>query len=485
VVAPARADADVQLDDVRSLPNAARVIARLHGGEKRLVFCDSRTQVEALATELRVLGVSTFVSHSSLSRDERLRAEAAFAQGNDCVIVATSTLELGIDVGDLDRVIQIDAPFTVAAFLQRLGRSGRRQGTRRNCLFLATTDDALLRAAAILHLWEEGFVEAVQPPPLPYHVLAQQVLALVLQEGGSTAPDVDLWLGAWCSAAGIPPTGVHELLAYMLKEELLFDDQGILSVGGEGEACYGQKNFLEIFSVFLSPPLVQVYHGRNELGQVHENSFRRSDEGPTLLSLGGRGWRVTYVDRAARRAFVEPAEGAGRSRWLGSGQPMHFQLCQAVASVLARTELPPCLSRRGREALTTLRDEFYWVSEDTTEMIVDPERSGTRWWTFAGDRYNAAAAAALVADGLHATYDSFSVRINGGDVRDLPDILAHISDRIQESPGSAAREEMLEQFKFIDCIPEPFRKRMLEVRFSAAKEAEAIARRGVRSRHLS
>ncbi len=65
---------------------------------------------------------------------ERRRAEEAFAEARDCVIVSTSKLELGIDVGDLDRVIQIDAPATAASFLQRIGRTGRRTGTARNCL---------------------------------------------------------------------------------------------------------------------------------------------------------------------------------------------------------------------------------------------------------------------------------------------------------------------------------------------------------------
>jgi ATP-dependent Lhr-like helicase len=143
---------DVQLDFVGSLENAAVVISMLHAGEKRLVFCDSRARVEQLGRMLRDLNVDTYVSHSSLSIDERRQAEAAFAGRSNCVIVATSTLELGIDVGNLDRVIQIDSPTTVASFLQRIGRTGRRPGTRRNCLFLATSEDALLQAAALIQL---------------------------------------------------------------------------------------------------------------------------------------------------------------------------------------------------------------------------------------------------------------------------------------------------------------------------------------------
>jgi ATP-dependent Lhr-like helicase len=115
-VAPAAADADIQLDYVGSVPNAAKVIAALYRGEKRLVFCDSKRLIEELGAHLRELGVATHLIHASLSLEERRRSELAFAQGRDCVIVSTSALELGLDIGDLDRVIQINAPLTVAAF---------------------------------------------------------------------------------------------------------------------------------------------------------------------------------------------------------------------------------------------------------------------------------------------------------------------------------------------------------------------------------
>ena len=179
---PPRRRGDVQLDYVGSVENAARVIAALHQGEKRLVFCDSRRLVEELGAALRARGMTAFLSHASLSLDERRRAEQAFADSRDCVIVATSTLELGVDVGDLDRVIQINAPATVASLLQRMGRSGRRAGSARNCLFLALDQGGLLDAAGLLVLWGRGFVEPVVPPPDPRHIVAQQILALCLQE---------------------------------------------------------------------------------------------------------------------------------------------------------------------------------------------------------------------------------------------------------------------------------------------------------------
>ena len=197
-VSPRRSDnraatGEVELDYVGSArATPPRSSPRLHRGEKRLVFCDSPAAVEELGAALRERGVTTFLSHASLSADERRRAEQAFAEARDCVIVATSTLELGIDVGDLDRVIQIDAPATVASFLQRLGRTGRRPGTTRNCLFLALDDDGACSARpGCCTCGARRWVEPVSRPPEPRHIVAQQLLALCLQERQSRRPAVD------------------------------------------------------------------------------------------------------------------------------------------------------------------------------------------------------------------------------------------------------------------------------------------------------
>src|SRR5262249_18238498 len=203
-----------------SLHNAAVVISRLHRGEKRLVFVDSRSRAEQLGGELRALQVATFVTHSSLSQEERRQAEEAFACREDCVIVATSVLELGIDVGDLHRMIQIDAPATVSGFLQRMGRTGRRPGTARNCLFLATGDDALLRAAALIERWPAGSGAPAVPPPEPYHILAQQLMALCLQEHGVGRREWQGWLRGVPAFAQMPAGRVDGVLGWMLAERI-------------------------------------------------------------------------------------------------------------------------------------------------------------------------------------------------------------------------------------------------------------------------
>lgn len=466
-------DSDVQLDFVGNLENAALVISRLHRGEKRLVFSDSRSQAEQVAARLRRLGVRTFVSHSSLSAEERRQAEQAFSAGSDCVIVATSTLELGVDVGDLDRVIQIDAPATVAAFLQRMGRSGRRAGTSRNCLFLATSRPAVLRAAGLIDLWAGGYVEPVQPPPMPFHVLAQQIMALALQEGGIGRFTWSDWIGRMPAFSALEESNRASIVAYMLETGLLAEDQGILWLGRAGEDEFGRKNFMEIFSVFQTPPQFSVRYGQTDLGQVHESSFLvRSGERPVLL-LAGRGWVTTTIDWMKKIAYVEPSDQIGRSRWIGSGQPLSFAYSQAIKRVLHPNVTAERLSRRALAAVTEARAEFTWLSSQCTSVVVDTIQGRCCWWTFAGLRANAMLAERLTSL-VPAGFDNFAVRFDRApDQGALEKAVAMIRNDPPTIAPVADSDRAIDQLKFSVCVPRRLAERMLAVRLS---DPDAVVR---------
>ncbi len=440
---------DVQLDYVGSLQNAAKVISLLHRGEKRLVFCDSRSRVEQLALMLREREIETFVSHSSLGIEERRAAEHAFAQKQNCVIVATSSLELGLDVGDLDRVIQIDAPATVSSFLQRMGRTGRREGTRSNCLFLATTDEGLLRAAALLDLWGRGYVEPVIAPPKPYHILAQQLMALVLQERGIGRRAFVEWLADVPAFNAMPNEQVEALVDHLIRNGTLFEDAGILSFGPEGEAEYGRKNFLEILSVFTSPPLFRVISGQKELGNVHESTFYKKQDGPVILVLAGRSWKTNHLDWNRRLAYVEPTDERGRSRWIGEGQFLNFRVCQAIRRILAGEATEPYWSQRATAQIGEIRIDYPWASHDHTTLLQQPNGE-VQWWTFAGGLANS-----IVMDhlggGSKAKTDNLCIRFSS--MLKLADVESLIASRIRDEISSVPNEEAISHLKFGECLP--------------------------------
>ncbi len=468
-----QAPADVKLDHVGTIANAALVISRLHRGEKRLVFTDSRARAEQLGAELRKLGVETFVTHSSLSHQQRREAEAAFASRSNCVIVATSVLELGIDVGDLDRVIQIDAPATVSSFLQRMGRTGRRPGTQRNCLFLATSEDAVLRAAALIELFQQGYVEPIEPPAEPWHILAQQIMALTLQEGGLGRSRWRHWIGRMPGFAAMPSQRIDELIDWMGEKQILFEEAGILSMGREGERAYGHRHYMDLLSVFTAPPLFTVLYGRQELGFVDELSFLTKRDEPTVLLLGGRPWRITHIDWPRRIAHVEAAEANGRSRWSGRGQELSFHLAQAIKRILMGEGHAPHWSRRATQAIDEIRAGFSWLAPHSTAAVMDSDERAT-WWTFAGSLANAALASAITGMGVEqVSHDSLSVTMRCTSAQELTSLLEAVRNLEPMQFRPVVDEQAVEGLKFSECLPETVALRVVEERLA---DVNAVAR---------
>jgi ATP-dependent Lhr-like helicase len=452
---------DVALDYVGSVDNAATVIAALYRGDKRLVFCDSRALVEEIGAALRTRGVATFLSHASLSVDERRRAEQAFAEARDCVIVSTSTLELGIDVGDLDRVIQINTPPSVASFLQRLGRTGRRSGNTRNCLFLAINKGSVAWSAGLLLKWSQGYVEPVIAPPEPRHIVAQQLLALCLQN--NTVGD-SLWTGEWNGLAPFDGSAAP-ILRHLIAEGFVERDGHLLFIGPRAEQRFGHRHFMDLTAVFTAPPQFTVLDGRREIGRTDPALLTEKVDGPRLLLLAGRSWRVTWIDWPRRRCFVEEAEGGGRTGWhtMGVGGA-GFALSRGVRDVLLGTDPPVKLSQRAQRVLAELREEGLPTVHPGGTVI---GRIGVdiRWWTWAGFRANATLAATLagIADEKQS-FDDESIRLRSDLTREMWH--AGVADASQRLCLPDIDERALAGLKFGEALPHRLAVATLAARLS-------------------
>ncbi|MEV6525740.1 DEAD/DEAH box helicase [Longispora sp. NPDC051575] len=446
---------DIELDYVGSVSNAAKVIAALHQGEKRLVFCDSRQLVEELGAALRAKGVTTFLSHASLAYEERRRSEQAFAEAKDCVVVSTSTLELGIDVGDLDRVIQLDAPTRVASFLQRLGRTGRRPGSTRNCLFLALDSHGLLRAAGLLALWGRHWVEPVTAPPEPRHIVAQQMLALCLQEG---RVGDKLW-GEWWNGLDPFGTAAAPIVRNLVDAGYLDQDAGMLFIGPEAERRFGHRHFMNMTAVFTAAPEFTVLTGRTEIGRTSPELLTEEVKGPRLLLLAGHSWRVTFIDWTRRRCFVEPADRGGKARWTGmGGLGLSFSLARAMRDVLLGEDPPVRMTKRAVDKLAEIRDEGMDKAHPGGNLVIRESNEDVQWWTWAGYRANATLIATLgdLADPMQR-FDEFAVRLREDlTVEMWKEATADLADRV--------------------CLPDVSPKAVAGLKFSAAlPERLAIA----------
>lgn len=252
--------------------------------------------------------------------------------------MCTSTLELGIDVGGLNLTFQANAPSTVSSFLQRMGRTGRREGATANMTFLCDDTSSVVQAVAICLLAADKWVESVSEQDRCWPVLVHQLLALTLQLGGVSAERCWQLLSPVPDFRGISETEFKGLVQHMLRENYLFESGGLLSMGTRAERVFGKKNFLELYAVFSSPVLFQVQtENGQELGTLEQNFVDRLVADMSCFLLGGRAWLVLAVDHEDRIVRVQAAPRGVKPSW-GGYVPQHlgYHLCQKMRDVLTR-----------------------------------------------------------------------------------------------------------------------------------------------------
>jgi ATP-dependent Lhr-like helicase len=396
----------------------AREAVPLAANKKSLFFCQSRALTETVAGHLRAGGTEVFVHHSSVSLEERQAAEASFHQGTNVCIACTSTLELGIDVGDLDAVFQADAPSTVSSFLQRMGRTGRRTGTVANMTFFCESSETVLQAVALVELGRAGWVESIPSQRRCWPVLVHQLLAMTLQFGGISVERCWEQLSRVPDFSGIGRVEFDGLIAHLLEDRYLFESGGLLSLGEQAERVYGRKNFFELYAVFSSPTLytVKTASGR-EIGSLEQDFVDRLVEGMTSFLLGGRAWTVQHVNHADRTIRVGEAPRGIKPSWSAfTPQTLGFAVCQEMRRILVTDAAYPYLHPTAAKALREKREELGELLGRSARPV-QVEVGKAFWWTFAGGRINYTLKYALeVIGGWKVVADNLLLRIEGDGV---------------------------------------------------------------------
>ncbi len=464
---PARRDLRVSLH--QSFVDLAAEAARRAAGNKSLFFCQSRALTESVAERMRGQGTEVFVHHGSVSKEERHAAEAQFHHGSNACIVCTSTLELGIDVGDLDLVFQANAPSTVSSFLQRMGRTGRRAGQTANTSFMCEEEEALLQAVALIELARSGWVEPVRVSHRCWPVMVHQLFAMTLQFGAVSAERCWEQLRVVPDFSEITRDEFDRMVAHMLRTEFLFESGGLLSIGSRAERVFGRRNFMELYAVFSSPVLyrVQTATGR-ELGSLEQGFVDSLVEDMSAFLLAGHGWLVEHVNHADKLVRVREAPRGKKPAW-GGYLPalLGFEVCQRMKRVLTDTEPIPYLDAAAARTLEVRREE---MGDTLRRPIALQDGNGeVRWWTFAGGRINHTLKYALeISQDWKVLADNFSLRITGPGVRDgtvrsaLSDLSASgFWERPETRTTLLARLPAYRLSKFQDALPEAFALEMV------------------------
>ena len=336
---------DTEPEAVASHEQTAEVLAHIAELVKQhrttLVFVNTRRMAERIAHQLgELLGEGEVAAHhGSLSKDRRLRVETRLRAGDLKALVATASLELGIDIGPVELVCQLGSPRSIAVFLQRVGRSNHsRYGTPKGRLFPFTRDE-LVECAALMRAVREGRLDAVEPPIAPEDILVQQLVAEAAAENWQTDELYRL---------------VRQAAPYSELAREDFDEA--LGFACEGVACgYGQKgSYLRwdkinnevsarraarLAAITSGGAIPDVADYRVVLdpddtfiGTVHEDWAVESMAGDIFL-LGTHSWRIRRVERGIVR--VVDAEGAPPTLpfWLGEAPGRTAELSEEVGAL--------------------------------------------------------------------------------------------------------------------------------------------------------
>jgi ATP-dependent Lhr-like helicase len=343
---------------------------------------------------------------------------------------------------------------------------------------LATDTDGLLRGGALIDLWKRGYVEPVQAPPKPFHVLAQQLMALVLQEKGVGRTQWYEWVSKVPGFSSLPGERVDELVENMIQKGFLWSDGGILAFAPEGEATFGRRHFMEILSVFTSPPLFTVMSGQKEIGSVDETTFYKREEGPPVIVLGGRYWQTRHIDWKRRIAHAEPTTESGSSRWMGAGRMLSQEVSQGIRRILSADEPDATWSLRAIEQFTELRNEMPWVSLEHTSLVRDSDGQ-VAWWTFAGGIANTLLANALTG---HCDAKGNNLSITFQNTQSLQAVAELIAGIDPAAATPIPNPEMMESLKFGECLSPGLALDVFGARFqddAAVKQALDEPRRDI------
>ncbi|MCI4364020.1 MAG: DEAD/DEAH box helicase [Thermoplasmata archaeon] len=339
-----RVPADLQAElkaDVPYLRAILGVEEEIRAHKTTLVFVNTRPTAEGLGARLRRLApdLPVAVHHGSLSRPVREEAEVEFREGRLRALVATSSLELGIDVGSVDRVVQFGSPHQASRLLQRVGRSGHRLDRTVSGVLLALDPDDLEEAAVIARRALAGEIEPTRWRTRNRLALAQQVVATLWAEKKADVGELFRQLRHAACAQDLEESEWEELLSYL---------EGLRSLTREGNSLRPARGTLERFHSTLSLiPEQKTYRlrdlaTRRPIGTLDERFVVTQvlAQPELLFLLHGRTWRV--VEFRDDELLVETVQEIGEEpRWVGEDLPVPFEAAQEIGALRRSGSLDP------------------------------------------------------------------------------------------------------------------------------------------------
>lgn len=354
---------------------ADHLFRTLRAKGNHLVFSGSRRSTEALSDRLRAMCVDAgvpnefFPHHGNLSRETRESLEQRLKEATlPTTAVATTTLELGIDIGSVESVAQVGAPASITSLRQRLGRSGRREGRAAVLRIYAVehTIDArssvfdrlraeTIQSIAAVRLLLDRWIEPPRHSAFHLSTLLHQTLSVIVERGGIAPKQAfDLLMGPGPFEAITPDLFATLLRSMHDREQKLVEQapDGTLMLGAIGERLTDNYDFYSVFVTFDESTIVT---DTKTLGTLSVTNALAPDD---FLIFAGQRWKVREVDDRAKRILVEPAPAGRVPKFEGEAAPLHDRLVEEMRSVYLGDDVPAYLDSTSKNYLAEGRAEF-------------------------------------------------------------------------------------------------------------------------------
>ena len=360
-------------------------------GKPNLVFAGSRQNVEWYADALREMSEKAKVPvvflphHANLSREHRIELEKNLKTLRTTTAICTSTLELGIDIGDIECVAQIGPPFSVASLRQRLGRSGRRPGQpavlRMYSIERESQADShpldrlhldLIRSIATVELLIEGWCEPPAPQALHLSTLCHQVLSVIAERGGVNAGPLFDMLCMVGPFKGVGQAMFARLLRDLGSPETALIEQapdGTLLLGRQGEQLVEHYSF---YAVFQSADEFRVVASGRQIGSLPATNMFVPD---MTIIFSGRRWRITQVHSKDRVIEVSEDRTGRPPPFGGTTGQVHDRTMEKMREVLYEKQVPAYLDPTAMRLLEGARSEFFRLHLDTRSICSVGDKS--------------------------------------------------------------------------------------------------------------
>ncbi|MDQ1162403.1 ATP-dependent Lhr-like helicase [Chryseobacterium sp. SORGH_AS 447] len=380
-------------DDKEELPlNLLKDLYIRTRDSKVLVFPNARGRVEEVAVKLkkiseRVGGHQNYFSHHS-SVDKEVREYVEFFAKNASLqnfcISCTSTLELGIDIGNVDEVVQIDATNSIASLIQRVGRSGRREGKASNLYLYSTDRWSLLQSLACWLLYSEQYIEPIEVIGKPYDVLLHQILSMVKGSSGLYLQELLGKIAGNPTFSHISEEETKQIIDHLQEIDFLEKLGHEYILGVEGEKVVNSKDF---YSVFHTPVFLKVSSQGVKIGELPLSPQIREDEN---IYLSAKIWKIKYVDFETRKIEVVPAKDGKKPLFLGDAADTAHRIREKMIEILYSHAEYDFLDEEGRLILKEMRKEFsvFAVKDRASERPLLSGNGNLEFYSFAGSKIN-------------------------------------------------------------------------------------------------